>query len=372
MSTGFEKWRRTSPLAALFYLGRVLEHVTRNLTQTLVPLAAFLLAAKGDLVGKIGFAVVAFIMITITIAFLRYWFFGYRISDESVLIREGVFRKTQLDIKFDRIQAINLEQNLVFRAFNLVTVKFDTAGSSQVEGYLPAIKKSWADELKGRIRPVPQAGRAREDVNIASTGAGHVNGSTDPAGGEARTLLTLTFRDIVKVGLSNNRSLIFLAFLAPLTDTLDEMIRENVSEEIVAGASVNVVVVGVSEGTAMALLIFAGVMIFIALASISGALLRFHRFTVFAGDDVFRSIGGLLTRHEHSIPFNKIQSVIANQGVMLRCEPGSDAEDFQQISFAGKAGDQRKARQMQELRHSAGGSPTIIEPGCLVVSGRIS
>ena len=103
-----EIWRRTSPLAALFYLGKVFEHITQNMTQTLVPLMAFLLAAKGDIMYKAGLAAVAFILIVLTISLLRYWFFGFRVVNDSIFIREGVIRKTQVDIKFDRIQAINM------------------------------------------------------------------------------------------------------------------------------------------------------------------------------------------------------------------------------------------------------------------------
>ena len=86
--------------------------------------------------------------ITVIGAFIRYWFFRYRIEDDSVLIREGVLKKIQLDIKFDRIQAINTQQNIIYRQFDLVTVQFDTAGSAKQEGHLPAIKSSLAESLK--------------------------------------------------------------------------------------------------------------------------------------------------------------------------------------------------------------------------------
>jgi putative membrane protein len=79
---------------------------------------------------KIIFGTVAFVIITVAISIVRYWFFRYQISDDSILIREGVIKKTQLDIKFDRIQAIDTKQNVLDRSFDLVTVKIDTAGSS--------------------------------------------------------------------------------------------------------------------------------------------------------------------------------------------------------------------------------------------------
>ena len=147
-----KRWRHTSPLAAIFYLGKIYKAIAQNAVQSLAPLVAFLFAAKGDLMGKVVFGVAAFIAITVIGAFVRYWFFRYRIGDDSILIREGVLKKTQLDIKFDRIQAINTQQNIIYRKFGLVTVQLDTAGSSKQEGHLPAIKSSLADSLKERIR----------------------------------------------------------------------------------------------------------------------------------------------------------------------------------------------------------------------------
>ena len=151
-TTDTGQWRHTSPLAVIFYLSKIYKTITENAVQSLAPLVAFLFAYQGDLMGKLILGGGAFITFTVATAILRYWFFRYRINEGSILIREGVINKTQVDIKFDRIQAINTQQNVIFRAFDLVTVKFDTAGSAKQEGNLPAIKIELADSLKERIR----------------------------------------------------------------------------------------------------------------------------------------------------------------------------------------------------------------------------
>ena len=101
------KWRHTSPLAAIFYLGKIYQTIAKNAIQSLAPLVAFLVAYQGNLMGKIFLGGGTFIAVTVISSIVRYWFFRYKIDDGSILIREGVIRKTQLDIKFDRIQAIN-------------------------------------------------------------------------------------------------------------------------------------------------------------------------------------------------------------------------------------------------------------------------
>lgn len=297
-----KQWRHTSPLAAIFYLGKIYKAIAQNAVQSLAPLAAYLFAAKGDMVGKIIIGLVAFVAITVVGAVIRYWFFRYRIDDDSILIREGVLKKTQLDIKFDRIQAINTQQNIIYRQFDLVTVQFDTAGSAKQEGHLPAIKTSLADSLKERIRSERPI-RALEDETEGPV--------------ESRSLLSLGNMDMVRIGLSSNRALIFLVLLGPIFDNIENRLGEYFDEFTVLEAASGVgisVVNGVGFAATIALL----VLLVLASASIVGAFLRYHRFELRAENDVLRSTGGLLTRHEHTVNFAKIQSLRAMQNPVLK------------------------------------------------------
>ena len=305
-ATETSEWRHTSPLAAIFYLGKIYQTIAKNAIQSLAPLVAFLVAYQGDLMGKIFLGGGTFIAVTVISSIVRYWFFRYKIDDGSILIREGVIRKTQLDIKFDRIQAINTQQNVIFRAFDLVTVKFDTAGSAKQEGHLPAIKTALADSLKERIRresPGKEIEHEAEDED-----------QTSPA---ERTILRLAASDMVRIGLSSNRALVFLVFLGPILDSLTADIEENIDESSLASA-IEAGQFTLSSGISFGLMIVFGFIAFMVAASVIGAFLRYHNFVLVSGSDVLRSTGGLLTRHEHSINFAKIQSVFATQNPALR------------------------------------------------------
>jgi len=298
--TDRKRWRHTSPLAAIFYLGRIFKAIGQNAVQSFAPLAAFLVAYEGNLMGKIVFGIAAFVVITVSGAVIRYMFFRYRITNDSVLIREGVLKKTQLDIKFDRIQAINTKQNLIFRAFDLVTVEFDTAGSAKQEGHLPAIKSALASSLRERIRSADRSVDVEDELKA-----------------ESRSLLRLDNRDMIRIGLSNNRALIFLALLSPLIDNLANRIEETIDESsllaILEGAGF-----AVAGGIGLAISIAILVLLLLGAASVVGAFLRYHRFELCTEGDVLRSTGGLLTRHEHSVNLAKIQSLRAIQNPILR------------------------------------------------------
>ena len=312
-------WHRTSPLAAIFYLGKIYQTLAQHALPSLAPLAVFLFAAKGNLVNKIALGITVFVVVTVTAAFLRYWFFRYHITEDSILVREGVLTKTQLDVKFDRVQAISTQQNIIFRAFDLVTVKLDTAGSAKQEGHLPAIKLSLANDLKKRIGNESSVARVADDATDETI-------NEDVEDSEKKTLLRLNARDMVRIGLSSNRALLFLVFLSPLTQQFENEIEESVVEgdlpaaveSLTATNVIEAVPNSLPEGIGVGVIIVVGILLFLVAASILGAFLRYHQFRLVADNDVLRSTAGLLTRHEHSINLAKIQTVGTTQNFMLR------------------------------------------------------
>ena len=147
---------------------------------------------------------------------LSYWFFRFQISDDSILIRQGVFKKKQLDIKFDRIQGINTKQNPIYRLLGLVTVSFDTAGSAGNEGNLPAVTRGFADSLRERIGKPRTVESGDDEDNAADAGA----------------LVHLDWRDMIRIGLADRRALIVFAFIGPLMERIDENIDRYISDFI--------------------------------------------------------------------------------------------------------------------------------------------
>ncbi|MEX2497235.1 MAG: PH domain-containing protein [Woeseia sp.] len=293
-------WQRTSPLAALFYLGKVYQAIARNAFQSLAPLAAFVVAYKGDPLQSLLVGGGLFVAVTFVLAFLNYWFFRYRILEHSILIRQGVLKKKQLDIKFDRVQALSTEQNVVYRFFNLLTVTFDTAGSSGQEGYLPAVRPEVSTALAACIRRT-------------SAAAGAEVGRTQ----KPEPLVRLDIGDMVRIGLSSGRVFLLLLLLGPLGEYVSEKYGERLEETAVI-ETLGAIQIGFAAGIAFAAVVAFVVVLVLAGVSITAALLRYHRFELFADDEVLRSTGGLLTRHENSVHRTKVQSLHVTQNVMLR------------------------------------------------------
>lgn len=263
-------------------------------------MAAFVVAFEGSPLRNLVIAIVALVVLAFVSAVLRYWFFRYSIVDDSILIRDGIFNRKQLDIGFDRIQAVNTRQNPLYRLLGLTTVTFDSAGSSAEEGYLPAVHHKVAEDLRARIRRTP----TRVDTAIAE-------GQTATA-----PVMRLSAGDITLAGLSSGRVFLVLALLGPLGEVAERQIGRHI-EEVAIVEALSDIAPDAGFGVLLVLAFVALLLLLLLLASVIGAFLRYHGFVLVADGDVLRSSAGLFTRHEHALDQAKVQSLAVTRNAML-------------------------------------------------------
>jgi putative membrane protein len=292
-------WQRTSPFAVLFFVGKIVRIIAQNAWQSIAPLFVYVSVSEEDLVTSIIYGGVALIAVIVIGSVLSWLFFRYQILDDSVLIRSGVVKKKQLDIKFDRIQGVNTQQNPVYRFLNLVTVTFDTAGSSGDEGNLPAVTREFANDLRKQI-----GGAKKVDPGTEA--------DEEP---DHELLLKLDWRDMIRIGLADRRALIVFALIGPLMEQMGDEI-ERYAERAVMSVAASATQIGVSNGILIAVGLVVALFLVFAFISIAAAFLRYHNFELFLDRRTLRSNGGLLTRHEHSMDLEKIQTLRLQQGIV--------------------------------------------------------
>ncbi len=292
-------WQRTSPFAILFFIGKIVRLITKNAWQSIAPLFVYISVGKEDLVTKLVIGGIALALAIIVGSVLSWLFFRYQISSDSVLIRSGVIKKKQLDINFDRIQGVNTTQNPVYRILNLVTVTFDTAGSSGSEGNLPAVSREFANDLSERI------GGTR---SVRETEQGEEDGPLTP-------LIQLDWRDMIRIGLADRRALIVFALIGPLMEQMEDKV-EPMIQEVIRTVSFGAEKVGITNGILIGIGLLIALFFLFAIISIGAAFLRYHNFQLFLNGRKLRSNGGLLTRQEHSMDLEKIQTLRLQQGII--------------------------------------------------------
>lgn len=291
-------WTRTSPLAILFFFGRIIRLVTKNAWQSIAPLFAFLVAYQGPLVSKLILGGSAMAIVLVAGSVLSWLFFRYQIRDDSILIRSGVIKKKQLDIKFDRIQGVNTQQNPVYRAMGLVTISFDTAGSAGNEGNLPAVSQTFASALGEKI-----ASRNKKQID------------DEPLATEQEALLKLDWRDMIRIGLADRRALLIFAFIGPLMEQAGDQV-ELAIETALKSANLDTIQLDVGTGVLIVVTLIFSVILLLVTVSIAAAFLRYHNFELFLDGRTLRSHSGLITRHEHSMDIEKTQTIRLQQGVV--------------------------------------------------------
>ncbi|MFB6249543.1 MAG: PH domain-containing protein, partial [Salinibacter sp.] len=83
---------------------------------------------------------------------LQYLRFSYRITPQQIVIQKGVLRRQNRSIPIERIQNIQIQQNLVARFIGLAKVTIETAGSSATEGSLEYVGLSDSHEIRQAVR----------------------------------------------------------------------------------------------------------------------------------------------------------------------------------------------------------------------------
>ena len=302
------EWQRSSPFGAVFFFERAVKGLVGNLPQLGGTVALLVtLWRESPWLALLGF--VGLLALCAAVGLLRYWHFRFRQDERGVRIRQGIFKKEHLDVEYDRIQGINVEQSLIFRLLGLVTVRFDTAGSTKQEGHLPAVTREFAEALRGRVE-----NRAWDDGHAAAADASAAAGAPEARGG--RVLLALGNADMLRIAVTDPSVLVALvavpALLPPYGDALKDLAEAAMAQaadyQNLGAALLAAVLLGVA---------LAGLSILLLLA-VCSTFLRFHGYQLRLEENTLRSRGGLMTRKEVVVAAAKIQQVTVVQGPVLR------------------------------------------------------
>ncbi|MYA65622.1 MAG: PH domain-containing protein [Gemmatimonadetes bacterium] len=323
-------WRRISPFAVVFFVGKTTRNLVRGYVQLVATFGALAVLIRGTPYAALLIPLA--LLVIVAIAGLRFWSFRFRIEEDRIVIRQGILKRTSVDLPFHRIQGINVERNPVDRLLGLVTVSLDTAGSETTEGELPCVSRELAEELRRRIGFGDQ-GRSDERPGVAE---GTVPGVPDIDRDRARrkgdrapgrVLLRLSAGDMFRIGLGRDNILFAMMLIAAawrrprelpyrLAETFgfsEDLVRPALETAEATLARTD----ALGEGT------FTGGIVLSALAAVVAvgvgtAFLRYFRFTLWREGTAYRSRGGLLTQNEVVVETAKVQQLTLSQDMLLR------------------------------------------------------
>lgn len=331
--------RRLHPWSWLFVLLQQLRHF-------FVPLVALLFVGGGwgdsylawPLVGVAGL---------VAAAVWQYFTYRYRVDEDRLVVREGVFERKVRQVPFARIHNVTLHQNLLHRAFGVAEVRLESAAGTKAEAEMRVLRMDEALALERLIRnrgTAPAEGSARPAG--PGTGAG-----TDAGAGDGRILLALPFPELVRLGLVSNRGMVVVAGASAVAwQALPDHMLANVAVDYgrqalgyagsaLDGTAARVLAVTVLAALALALL---------RLLSVLLALTQYHGFRLLLQGRRLTVERGLLTRLRTSASRRRIQAWTLREGLLHRLL-GRRSLDVDTAGGAGEDGEQRSLRELAPI-----------------------
>ena len=171
-------------------------------------------AATGGIVGLyVGLAIFG---VAIAIAIVRFMTFRYRLTDEHLLVDQGLIFRTHRSVPIDRIQNIDSVQNLFHRLFQVAEVRIETASGNEPEATMRVISLAEVDRLRSHLTRLSSSRTPAGPVashqpnNLTVLDAPHSGHATDaPASTTdtpvAETILKIPVSQLIKAGLISNR-----------------------------------------------------------------------------------------------------------------------------------------------------------------------
>ena len=81
-----------------------------------------------------------------------YQVYYYELTDDFITIRKRVFTPTEITIPYERIQDVNVDQDILDRAYGLYDVHLTSATvSSAMEAHIDGVEKEAAGGLRDKI-----------------------------------------------------------------------------------------------------------------------------------------------------------------------------------------------------------------------------
>jgi len=238
----------------------------------------------------------------LVISYLQYQrFFFYRVDDKFV-IEKGLLSRDRITIPFDRIQTVNLNQNVIQRIFNVIALKVDTAGSSAKELEIPALPIAYARKLQEFL--VHKKQEYQEEIKESEEEKSEAS-QISSIKNDKSPLIKLSPADLLKIGLTENHlrtALIAFAVVNGYVWQYEEYLLKPYEDYLAQQA--NSLLASWAILLPVILVLFAVVAILISMIR---TFLRYYGLEFYSDAKGVQMVSGLLKRMEYQLPIHKIQ-----------------------------------------------------------------
>ena len=255
----------------------------------------FMVIALKEQNWKYYLLVLAGFLLLIVIGIFDYFLKSYEVRDGALIYTKGIINKEAKNINLENIQSIDMSSNIMYQAFNLLSVDINLVGGKI---RIKPLKKEVALNLIDILRELKQD--ASED--IASDQEEKVQESQ-------KEILRLSVKDLAFYGLLRVRFFAALGLILALNGKIRDVFKylfdnEAYFDELLQKNAKSV------AGNITAIFIIIGIfMILVVIASIIHTIVKYYNFILTTKDNNLLCKYGLLNKKSLVIDIDRIQSV---------------------------------------------------------------
>ncbi|MGN0104062.1 PH domain-containing protein [Bifidobacterium thermacidophilum] len=329
-----EPWHRQSPIVLVIDVYRIIRD---NVVQVLAFIGLALHGQKLLWLALAALLVVGDAVFRVT----QYVTTRYRFTSDALQLRSGLINRSNRELLYARIHAVNGEQNMLLRPFGLTDITVSDASDAKDAIVLRAVPRQLVEQLEERrkryadhadaanpadrgtagiiARPVSASTSETtpESAPVSASAPGSVSGFRQPSSIENASQPTLVYRaqprDLLVYALTDLGILAAVAVVYGLYSQLEDIVPDSWKTRAQSAA-----VSYVSHGVMFILALLLVLWLLLAVVSVIRTMLRFYGFEVWrAGSDlVIRK--GLITKTAVTIPVARIQSVSVERSLLRR------------------------------------------------------
>ena len=253
----------------------------------------FMVLALKEQNWKYYLLVLAGFLLLIVIGIFDYFVKSYEVRDGALIYTKGIINKEAKNINLENIQSIDMSSNIMYQAFNLLSVDINLVGGKI---RIKPLKKEVALNLIDILRDL----KRDEDTSVV-----HENTEEEIQ----REILRLSVKDLAFYGLLRVRFFAALGLILALNDKIRDVFKiifdnESYFDELLQKNAESV------AGNITALFIIIGIfMILVVIGSIIFTIVKYYNFLLTTKDHNLLCKYGLLTKKSLVIDIDRIQSI---------------------------------------------------------------
>ena len=253
----------------------------------------FMILALKEQNWKYNLLVLAGFLLLIVIGIFDYFVKSYEVRDGALIYTKGIINKEAKNINLENIQSIDMSSNIMYQAFNLLSVDINLVGGKI---RIKPLKKEVALNLIDILRDL----KRDEDTFVV-----HENTEEEIQ----REILRLSVKDLAFYGLLRVRFFAALGLILALNDKIRDVFKIIFDNEVYFDELLQKNAESVA-GNITALFIIIGIfMILVVIGSIIFTIVKYYNFLLTTKDHNLLCKYGLLTKKSLVIDIDRIQSV---------------------------------------------------------------